>query len=246
MDYPVELYRAIHRGNPGDSEHYRRACSAARAVLELGAGYGRLVRAILGSAERYVGLELRPEFAAAARQVLDEAPQDLGRRGRIVVGDMADFALPERFDRVLLPHSVLFCLPSHTAMQQGLECAVRHLTQNGEVWGDTYHADPLHGPADEVTPETWLTATSIGGRLYQVSEQSRWIAAQQRVRVTYRYASAGARDCNATIEHCYVLRRDFPDLFQRAGLRLVDVWGDFRRGRFREESEFFVFRAVRA
>lgn len=244
MDYPVELYEAIHRGSPGDAAHYRRVCAGAAAVLELGAGYGRLMPDVLAVAERYVGLERDAEFAKCARARLTRAPPAVSRRGRVIDGDMTQFSLSDRFDRVLIPHSGLFCLPSRAAVQRCFECVARHLTEDGELWGDTYHADPLHEAGTEATPEAWLTATSIRGRLYQVFEQSTWSPADRWVRVCYRYASADAPDRHAAIEHHYLLSGELSELLQRAGLRLVEAWGDFRGGPLDEESEFFVFRAV--
>ena len=101
------LYALTHRGNRGDLEFYQRTCRGARGVLELGSGYGRVLLALAGAQRRVVGLERDPQFLALARRNLRQLSLAKRQSVRLVHGDLRDFQLAERFERVLLPYNVV-------------------------------------------------------------------------------------------------------------------------------------------
>ena len=68
--YDPELYALLHRGTPGDEAFYVEHCRGQR-VLELGAGYGRLMPALADVASEYVGLERDPGMLRLATAALD-------------------------------------------------------------------------------------------------------------------------------------------------------------------------------
>src|SRR6188768_1681102 len=119
--YDAELYGLVHRGTPGDLAFYARVCAGARAVLELGCGYGRLLPALAGVVHSYVGLDC------------DAGLLRLARRERA--------ALHEPFDRILIPHSGVFCLQSDADVLDCLRCVRAHLRDDGELVLDSYAAD---------------------------------------------------------------------------------------------------------
>lgn len=247
--YDPQLYRLLHRGNAGDAEFYRRGCARARTVLELGCGYGRLLNALLPRRGGYVGVELDPGLLRLARA--ERARLSATERARVTLrrADMRDFRLAERFDRVVIPHSGLFCLASDADVLACLRCVRDHLAPAGELWFDTYAADSFHrlGDRDPAADRTWhwLAAVAEGAREYDVFERARWRRDAQRLSVRYRYVPrAGGPAREGRIEHRYLRSSQLPALLEAAGLRQLSRAGDFRGGAFRRNSELLVIRAA--
>ncbi|MBW2273924.1 MAG: class I SAM-dependent methyltransferase [Deltaproteobacteria bacterium] len=252
--YPADLYALLHRGTPGDLAFYSRQCAGASAVLELGCGYGRVLEALARAGSRVLGLERDGDLLAlaAARRRRLEAPA--AQRIALVRGDMRHFELTRRFDRILIPHSGLYCLLSEVDCTRCLECVAAHLTDDGLLILDAYAADSFHQLAEATTPlrttpdPHWedeefepLVSVEQNGRVYDVTEASRWTPAQQRLDVVYRYRSRdGGAPSDGHIPQRYLLASQLPGQFEAAGLQLLSLHGDFRGNPFREDSEQLV------
>ncbi|MCK6508836.1 methyltransferase domain-containing protein [Myxococcota bacterium] len=139
--YDVSLYQITHRGNAGDIAFYRRVCRGAETVLELGCGWGRVMRPLLEAGHRVTGLDLHPDMIAALQQRLSSAPDAIRDRASLILADMSEFSLPQRFDRVLIPYNGLYVLLSESAQRACLQRAFDHLVAGGELWLDLYQVD---------------------------------------------------------------------------------------------------------
>ena len=99
LAYDADLYQLLHRGNPGDLAWYLEQCSGADRILELGSGTGRLLCPLAAQGHRLVGLEKDSAMLEVCRQRM----ADQALEAELICGDMRGFALPWRFDRVLIP-----------------------------------------------------------------------------------------------------------------------------------------------
>lgn len=223
MSYPTELYRLIHRGNPGDVDLYAQACEGAGSVLELGCGWGRVLGALVEPERVVVGLELSRAFAAQARR-------ELPRAAHVVRGDMAAFAFRRRFERVIVPYSGLYNLPP-AALASCLARIRAHLEPEGRLVFDVWTADAFHTEAspDDLAADALLPVVSVehGGTTWDVFERSDWDRAARRVTSTYVYVARDGSDTReGTITHWYFLTDDIPRLLMRAGLEAIDLQSD--------------------
>lgn len=240
MSYDPELYAALHRGTPGDLAFYAAACEGARSVLELGAGFGRVLNAL--SAPRLVGLELDPGLMALAPAHLT------GPNVELLVGDMRRFELGEKFDRILIPFSGLYCLLSDAEVHACFEHVRRHLAPGGRLILDAWAADEMHQetrPEDHASDRLDLAgAITVRGLGYEVYERSTWDRDAQRMDVTYLYIpdEPGPNE-EGTIRQRYLLRDQIESLLTGAGLETIGVYGDFDRRPFRFEDDLIVVEA---
>ncbi|HYO93809.1 MAG TPA: class I SAM-dependent methyltransferase [Polyangiaceae bacterium] len=227
----AELYALTHRGNAGDAELYARVCSGAERVLELGCGYGRLLPVLAGRKRHVVGLELDPRLCSLARRTLRESPGSWAARVRVVKGDMSRFSFRERFDRIVIPHSGLYCLTSAAKLLGCLRHARRHLAPDGRVAFDAYAADAFHAEsrsadldAEHLTPVVSLVWR---GKTWDVFEKSRWLRSAQRLFATYLYVPrSGGAPHAIQIAQRYLLTKQLPALLASAGLELTAFrWG---------------------
>lgn len=245
------LYESVHRGTPGDERFYVAECRGARDVLELGSGYGRLSIALARAGHRLTGLEIDPWLLRRARAAALGLPARMRARLRMRRGDMTDFELARRFDRVVIAYSTLYCLPSVHALSRCLNAARAHLRPGGVLLADAYAADDFHRRAradaswDRLEP---LVQTSIGRSTWSISERSRHLHRERRVVVEYVCSRLGARprQRTLTLRHRYFLRGELCDALERAGFLGIEVSGGFRGERLEGASERLVVRAVAA
>lgn len=231
MPYPARFYAAVHRGTPGDLEHYRRMCQNASSVLELGCGYGRVVTALAAPARRVVGVDRDADQLAMASQAVAELPPDHRAGVELVEGDMRWVDLGRRFDRVLVPFGGLYCLLDDVELHATLTTVARHLAPGGRVGLDVYRADEFHHDSEpDDLPEdahTALGRVEVDGVAYEVLERSTWDKTRQRIDVSYLHVDEAGHAVEGTIAQRYLLEDQLRDALARAGLTITRLSGTF-------------------
>jgi SAM-dependent methyltransferase len=244
----AELYELTHRGNPGDRAFYAKSCAKARRVLELGAGYGRLIPDLSRSAAEIWGLERDAQLLAAARRVVLQLGPAQRRKVKLLGGDMRDFNLEQKFDRILLPYNGLYCLLNRRDILRCFKCVKRHLAPGGEFIFDVWSANRFYRDArssayrDEPGP---ILSIAHRSQIWDVFEKSRLRSRSQRLDVTYTYLSRerGTR-VTIPIEQRYAPSSELIELVTSAGLQIKAVHGDFATHRFSRKSPHIVMRAT--
>jgi len=236
----AELYALTHRGNAGDVAFYQRVCRGARSVLELGSGYGRVLKALAGVQRRVIGLERDAEMIALARRNLRALPAPKRRSVRIVQGDMRDFEVAAPVERVLLPYNALFCLLTKRDALSCFRAARRALVSGGGLALDVWNAEPFQGMAsvreraEERVPVVMLRHA---GQTWDVFEHSRVRRAQQRIDVDYAYVPRRpVPGCEISIAQRYYLADEIDALLGRAGFAVQARFGDFLGRPFKARS----------
>jgi SAM-dependent methyltransferase len=236
----AELYALTHRGNAGDVAFYQRVCQDAKSVLELGSGYGRMLRALARAQRRVVGLELDGELIALARHNLRKVPAPQRRSVRLVQGDMRQFTLDAPVERVLLPYNALCCMLTKRDALSCFRAARRALVMDGGLALDVWNAEPFHrsasvrARADEREP---IVTLGHAGQTWDVFERS-WVRrARHRLDVDYEYVPRKrAAGCEISIAQRYYLADEIEGLLERAGFALQARFGDFSGRRFTARS----------
>jgi SAM-dependent methyltransferase len=236
----AELYALTHRGNPGDAAFYQRVCRGSQSVLELGSGYGRILRRLAKPERKVFGLELDGELLSLARRSLRELPAPKRRSVHLLHGDMRDFVLQAKVERVLLPYNALFCLLSKRDALACFRAARRALVTGGGLALDVWNAEPFHRSAsvrehaDERAP---IVTLRYGGQTWDVFERSRVRRAEQRLDVDYEYVPRKrVPGCEISIAQRYYLADEIEGLLGRAGFALQARFGDFSGRRFTARS----------
>ena len=159
---------------------------------------------------------------------------------------MTDFALGRRFDRVLVPHSGLWCLPDDAAVRSCLASARRHLEPDGrlvlDAWaGDAFHAegDPEDFGTGEADP---IVTVEVAGRgELDVYERVDWDRDAQRLDVTYLHVPRdGGRTEEGTIRHRYLLRPQLEALLTESGFEVERLEGGFGGEPYSPEADVLV------
>ena len=238
MSASAQLYALTHRGNRGDLEFYQRICRGSRSVLELGSGYGRVLLALASAQRRVVGLERDPEFLALARRNLRQLNAKKRQSVRLVAGDLRDFQLAERFERVFLPYNALYCLLSKRDALGCFRSVHRALKPGGvfafDVWNAAAFDSAVGSLPDDDEP---IVSLSYGSRTWDVFERSRLRRARKRLDVTYQYRPReGGVVHRIDIPQRYYLAAEVDELLERAGFVVQARYGNFSGGRFTARS----------
>lgn len=239
--YPAALYEAVHRGNPGDVDYYRRVCAGAQRVLELGCGTGRVAHALARDGVEVIGIDGQAGLLARGR----EGPATL------LEDDMIQFELGRRFERIVIPYNGLYCLPDREQQRCCLERCRTHLAPEGLVVFDGYAADRFH--AEDPDPETLedelehVTTVRTDGSLWDVYEQSLWERGKQRLIARYVHVPRQRGDpVEGVIPQRYLLSEEVAPLLEEAGLQLIALQGGFDQSAFDPEtSELLIVIACR-
>lgn len=110
----------------------RAAGEPGLQVLDLATGGGRIAFALAGSGAQVLGLERSPAMLELAFKARSSKPDDLAQRVSFVQGDMSDFHLDRRFDRIVLGATSI-CLLLQRQDRAGLfACARQHLAPHGQ------------------------------------------------------------------------------------------------------------------
>lgn len=226
--YPPDLYRLVHRGNPGDIERYLQRLGEACDVLELGVGDGRVAIELAGAGYNITGLELDPAFLKLA----EERADGKGVAVRWLSADMMQFELAEHFDAVIAPYNTLYCARDLGAC---FRCVAKHLKPGGRFVFDVYDVEDFHELMhdDEDVFET-VASFELSGERVDVAERADWDREGQRLVVHYRYRFAPStrapgreaerrREQIHTITHYYRTQAQLRDMLWDAGFEVDSV-----------------------
>jgi SAM-dependent methyltransferase len=236
----ARLYAALHRGNAGDVEFYVRACRGRKKLrlLELGSGAGRMALALSRAGHDVTGVELDPALHALALERLEHAQQHGKTRPiQFVQQDMVEYRTREPFDKVLIPYSAFWCLPSVEQKAGCLSGVAELLKPNGELILDVYSADHLHDGSESgiatrtpqpITDKFELTEHEVElspTERYRVFERNVCWPAEKHTRVEYgleRLVGSEERWL-MILEHHYLWRHELSQLLDDAGFETD--WG---------------------
>lgn len=239
LDYDPKLYAALHQGTEGDLAFYVRACEGARSVLELGCGYGRVAAHLAARGHAVTGIDNDEGLIAMSPAGFE-----------VVREDMRSFSLATRFDRVIIPHSGIYCLLSEADARDCLARAYEHLAPEGRLVLDAYAADAFHDHArpedqddDHLDP---VGVVTVDERNHDVFESSVWDRTTQRLTASYLYIEQESGEAvTGVIEQRYLLREQIEALLAEAGFVEVSVAGDFEEGPYDDDSDLLVVTAQR-
>jgi SAM-dependent methyltransferase len=125
----ADIYDALFDGLHEDVAFYlaRAGEPGVGRVLELGAGTGRVTKALLEAGHRVTAIDLSPEMLAKASVRL--AP--FGERVRVVCADVRRLDLAERYTRIFAPYGMVAHLIGDDDRRAAFRAVYEHLEPGG-------------------------------------------------------------------------------------------------------------------
>jgi SAM-dependent methyltransferase len=244
------IYDAIY-GEHGDAAFWLAMASAAGGpILELGCGTGRVLLPLARAGHEIIGVDLAPHMLEHCRAKLRLEPSGVANRVQLVLGDMTSFDLGRRFALLTIPFAGFQHLRTVDQQLACLERCLAHLLPRGRLVLDLPNPDPappshtrLEGPSDGETTAQ-VVAWTEGRRV-------RWwatVVAYERAlqcneyELTYEIieADGATRRIRERFPLRYVFRYELEHLLVRAGFRIVNVYGDYDRSAFGDDSPALI------
>jgi len=232
-DIPLILQLARETGGP---------------VLELGCGSGRLLRPLAQSGIPVTGVDNAPAMLARARARLTAEPAAVRNRVTLIEADMTDFTVDGRFPLVIIPYNTFMHLDTGQATA-ALRRARACLAAGGRLFIDL--ANPFaiaNTPPDQlISLENSLTDPQTGDVILHMAA-NRLDSAAQILHITWIYdrsPAAGGPIHRTVAQAAYHYRypHQMQILLQDAGFARLEMWGDYDRSPFQEESGRFLILA---
>lgn len=239
----AELYDAQYRWYRDDVPFYRDlALDRPGAVLEIGAGTGRVTVELARLAERVVAVEPSASMRAAAAARLDEA----GVADRVELRDQDARELDENggFALVVAPFHVLMHFLTLDDQDAVLRAARSALDPGGAFACDLFVP---RFEADGVLRReaTWRDAAGRDAELWTVQHHH---AARQRIESLYLVDRVGddgvVRRSRRTLVQRYFHRYELERAVRSAGFRDVRLFGDFDRRPLDDDATRYVLLAT--
>ena len=162
----------------GDLEFYRLwADQLPGPVLDLGCGTGRVAWALAGKGTEVVGLDRSPAMLRVAGTKAVGRP--MARPPRLLLGDMRDFSLEERFSLVIVPFRSFQFMLDTDAQRSCLDAIRGHLRPGGRLILHLF--DPCLERLVKGAPLPPVEDTRFGGGILRAEVEERHIDAFRQV-----------------------------------------------------------------
>ncbi len=115
----------------GDEEVYVGLARPGSAILELGAGTGRLTCDLAARGFTVTGVDIAAAMLSQARARVSGLDPDVALRVTLRQGDLTSLDLKQTFDLVICPYHTLAHIPAGAAWKNGCLTAARHLAAGG-------------------------------------------------------------------------------------------------------------------
>jgi SAM-dependent methyltransferase len=234
--FVADLYDhvGLYRDRPDVRFYVEAATTAGSPVLEVGCGTGRVLIPTARAGVDIVGLDLSPHMLAVCRQRLQEEPDALRGRVRLIEADMRDFELGLRFTLATIPFRPFQHLITVDDQLRCLAGIRRHLVDNGLLILDLFNPSldflvnrPVGEELDEEPPFT--------------TPDGRTVIRRQKTVAIDRFQQVGQYELIHYVTHPdgrqerlvqafpmrYLFRFEAEHLLVRAGFTLEHLYADY-------------------
>jgi SAM-dependent methyltransferase len=239
----ARLYHAHHARHLEDLPFWLElARQQGGPVLELGCGSGRILLPLARDGYTSVGLERDPDKLSTLREAMEP---ELADRVELIRGDMAAFALGQRFPLIILPCNTISTL-SAAQRQATLACIHRHLQPEGLFAASLPNPAlmkelPLHSEAE--IEESF--SHPLDGEPVQVS--SAWERRGQSLTIYWHYdhllPDGRVERVSTQVSHTLAHVDAYLAELEAAGLSLVECFGDFDRSTYSPQAPYLILLA---
>ena len=228
--------------------YLRFACESTGATLELGCGTGRILIPLARAGCQVMGLDHSEYMLSQCRDKLRAEDPEVQRRAKVVQDSMVTFDLDARFGLVTTPFRSFQHIVSVEEQLSCLRSANRHLIEGGRLILDLFNVNParLHDPKYAQEAEDFRDAVlPDGSTLRRTHRTAGFHRAEQynEIEMTYTVTSPGGetRRFVQTFPMRYFYGYEVEHLLARCGFVVLDIFGDFDRSPFVDDSPQMIF-----
>ncbi len=203
-------------------------------ILELGAGLGRITKALASDAPA-VGVDISIEMLA-------RAASETTPRAHFVAADIRRVGFACDFDLIVAPSDPFSHLLTKAERRQTLRCVSRLLSPGGR-----FVLEGLYCRGRRIERRERRIRHAKG--ILSIAETWRPIGTRELWRACYRYRDCRRGESPSVLEACFTARaweaRSLRRLFETSGLKVEELWGDLDRRPFWRGADRIVVVARR-
>ncbi len=248
----ADVYDSVYAYVRGDLPFYVDEAEASGGpVLELGCGTGRVSSAIARAGVDVTGLDSSPEMLKEAQSKADALPSGSGAL-TLVRDDMRSFRLDRAFPLVIVPFRGFLSLLTVEDQTMTLLNARRHLAPGGRLVFNVFVPDPDLLAQDVDTPRHLrdVTDPETGASyvLWHMSEFDGYSQIMSTRLIIEELDDRGTvtRRMYRDFQLRYSHRWEIHHLLRSCGYEILELYGDFDRTGFDEDSAEMIWVAAAA
>ena len=237
----ADLYDYVipYRNRPDVAFYADAATASGGPVLELGCGTGRVLLPTARAGIAVVGLDGSPAMLAVCRERLRSEPEEVGHRVQLVLSDMRDFDLGQRFPLITLPFRPFQHLTSVADQVSCLRAVHRHLADGGRVILDLFNpsleglVNQREGEERDEEPEFALPDGRRVRRWHKIVSHDRFNQILQ-VELIHYVTRPDGRDERVVqaFPMRYLFRFEAEHLLARCGFEVEHVYAGYERSAY--------------
>lgn len=217
-------------------------------TLELGCGTGRVLIPTAIAGCEITGLDLSPYMLRKCREKLTKQPKEVERRVKLMHGNMTDFQTGEVYSLVTIPFRPFQLLTSVEEQKACLNCVNKHLAPHGLLILDLFHVfppamyDPKYRAEQESARDLKLPD---GSSLHCANRIADFHPDEQYndVEIIYyvSYPDGRTERLVQAFPMRYFFRYEVEHLLDLCRFRVVELFGDYDKSRFSNDSPEMIF-----
>ncbi len=224
-------------GSKNDLEFYRElALQNGKKALELGVGTGRVAIPLAKAAVTVVGIDNSVHMLRVAREKLAKEPEAVRRRVILERGDMRSFKLKYSFPFIYISASTFDHNVTVEEQKRTLNCIYEHLGENG-----TFAFDLEQATSDKPETSWWIDRKEIDGgkmvvrSIFTRRNMTRRICSLDLFFDVYKNGQLLER-YHEYGEVAIISKGEVTKLLEENGFRVDNIYGDFNRSKYRNDS----------
>ncbi len=244
----VEIYDAFYTTRKDIDFFVDYSRKTKGRTLELGCGAGRVLIPTARAGCEITGLDVSPFMLKKCQEKIEQQPKKVQELIRIVEGNMVDFKIDERFSLVTTPFRPFQHLISTEEQKSCLECVHKHLDTGGLLILDLFHpflpalCDPTHGfetkePTERKLPDGRQIRCTQKSPVVHRDEQ--YLECEQIYHVSYPDGRKESYVHSVAVR--YFFRYEVEHLLELSGFRVRELFGNFDRSPFHQDSSEMIF-----
>ena len=222
-------------------------------TLELGCGTGRVLIPTAIAGCEITGFDLSSYMLGKCREKLERQPAEVKERVKLVQGNMTGFNTGETYQLITIPFRPFQHLISIEEQQGCLNSVNKHLAPDGFLVFDVFHPYPprlVHNP-EYVTELEDLPLTQLpdGRAVRRTSRMAGFHRDQQYndIELIYyvSYPDGKTERLVDSFSMRYFYRYEVEHLLELCCFKVVELYGDFDKSEFLNDSPEMIFVAAK-
>jgi len=236
-DYDLQI-----QGYREDLKFYLSEIKKSKNTLEIGCGTGRILLPALKAGANIEGLD----FSKKMLKTLHQKAKRIGLKPVTYYADMRNFTLGKKYGLIIVPFRPFQHLYNTREQIAALKNFHKHLNRGGKLILNIFNPDYLRMTRSGQKEFYAYVRDPLTKNKVKISAINYYYPAEQLLKVTFIHEEldkhnllVGKKEYKTTLR--YIFRFEFEHLLALSSFKVIKLYGDFKRGKFRDFSREMVW-----